>query len=136
VEKALLFNDKKFPPLLPRKLRVSRAKKSSSQPKEAAKQTSAKKGSGLGRWQDRKGATGSNKGKMGKSRGRAVRDGRDKTAAKSAGGKEKAVFEGYRATSKTNKMNLKTKGKKKPEGRSAKRAAAFKAGGQKKKRDM
>jgi nucleolar protein 12 len=27
VEAALLFNDKKFPPLLPRKLRVSRAKK-------------------------------------------------------------------------------------------------------------
>ena len=43
VEKALLYNDKKFPPLLPRKLRVVRAKnlQSKSQPDWAAASTKA-----------------------------------------------------------------------------------------------
>ena len=39
VEKALLFNDKKFPPLLPRKLRVTRAKSFNKTASNPAKNT-------------------------------------------------------------------------------------------------
>lgn len=116
VEAALLMSERKFPPLLPRPLRVMRAKKD----------TPKKRGtSGFGKEQ--------RNGKYGKAEAR----GQGQVAQRSSG-VGKMVFEGHRATSGT--TNGLTKVKKrptvKPTNRSSKRGAAFKASGGKKKRDM
>lgn len=106
VEKALELDGKRFPPSLPRTLRVMRAKKMPK--KEAATKDSRNGKSGAG---GRDGAT-----RKGKLNG--------------------VVFEGYRASSNANKMKLGRKSRVgKPGGRSSKRGAAFKASGGKKKRD-
>ena len=119
VEAALLMHDKKFPPLLPRKLRVSRSKKPSSKPKQAQAR---------GKPDDRK------------ARGKEVQKTRSRRMDKDKNfGRDlkKIVFEGHRASKASAKDKaVKTKPKKKPKTRSANRGAAFKAGGGKKKRDM
>lgn len=117
VEAALLMNDKKFPPLLPRKLRIMRAKKPSTKPKQL--QTRPKQ-------DDRKG------------RGKGVHKARtrDNSKREASGRDQKVVFEGHRASkSSPQDRSSKAKSKKRPTNRSAKRGSAFKAGGGKKKRD-
>lgn len=139
VEAALLMNDKKFPPLLPRKLRIMRATKPSTKPKKQLQ-----------------GARGAKQGDDKKGRGKRVQNARDRERGKSrattggtGGGREReqkkagVVFEGHRASREAGKYNVAGKGKgkgkgkkKRPENRSAKRGAAFRSGGGKKKRDM
>lgn len=168
VEAALLDDEKKFPPMLPRKLRVQRAK---------AMKRNAKPGSGRpGASKDREAASGgksgykrkitaeeaSQMGRTGKLYGKAAaaalhikpqrRPVNGSAAPRKPGirgdggikAPESFVFEGHRATAKQGKSGLKfgkkgsgTGGKKqgKPTNRSAKRGAAFKAGGGKKARD-
>merc|ERR1711939_744889 len=113
VEAALLMNDKKFPPMLPRKLRVMRAKK--------VKQSGPLKGRPVD-----KGLTRKRSGAFG-NRKNALENGLKKAAF---------VFEGHRASS-ANKFALsKKKNKRRPDNRSSRRrGAAFKATGGKHKRD-
>lgn len=123
VEAALLMNEKKFPPLLPRKLRVMRSKRPATKPKQLPAR---------GRPDDRKG------------RGKAVQKTRDRDGQRPKRfGHDKpknVIFEGHRASKSSDKDRaVKTKSKKKtkkPVTRSANRGAAFRAGGGKKKRDM
>ncbi|KAI1618258.1 nucleolar protein 12 [Exophiala viscosa] len=106
VEAALLMNEKKFPPMLPRKLRVMRAKKT--------KQSTAPNGRPADRPQERR-------------KGGAVSGSRN--APRNGQRKPGVVFEGYRASS-TSKTNLtKKRHKKRPETRSSRRGAAYKASG-------
>lgn len=148
VEAALLFNEKKFPPLLPRKLRVSRAKKNTG-PKPESK--SASKGplrNGVRTTHGGRGQGGrvdpeqqSFKGRAAKLLGRAGAAGmksatQSNTTPLGAKGTIKApesfVFEGHRASSSQGNKGLrlgKGSGKKKdgrPRNRSAKRGAEWK----------
>lgn len=110
VEAALLMNEKKFPPLLPRILRVMRAKK----------ETKSKKWEVNGRSFDR-----------GKHASRSS----GPQSSRQLGGKN-VVFEGHRATkSSADRSKVKKRPAIKPNNRSSKRAATFKASGGKKKRD-
>lgn len=137
VEAALLYDGEKFPPMLPRKLRVSRSK---------AQKRNAKPGSGRPTSKPRtngyqrkvSGEEASQRGRAGKLYGRAAAAQAKKQSASGAqvpdGIKkpENFVFEGHRASSTGGKAGLKLggKGKKKgakPTGRSAKRGAAYKA---------
>lgn len=121
VEEALLLNEKKFPPLLPRKIRVTRARKM------------AKKRDDSGSKDTRGGeAHKTLQGRAGKLLGRAgaakvKADGKGSIAGNSL------VFEGRRATedgSAQFKVKTKSRGSKgKPKGRSSKRAAAYRAAG-------
>lgn len=167
VEAALLLNEKKFPPMLPRKLRVSRAKAQ----KRNAKPGSGRPGSnktqekgGLGYKRKISGEEASQMGRAGKLYGRAAaakmkKPGKgpssERRASENGGGgegkklgegilaPESFVFEGHRASSKAGKplMKFGSAGKKKgpaaagakPSNRSAKRGAAFKSQGKKKK---
>ncbi|GAB1741980.1 hypothetical protein NU219Hw_g7378t1 [Hortaea werneckii] len=166
VEAALLLNEKKFPPMLPRKLRVSRAKAQ----KRNAKPGSGRPGSnktqekgGLGYKRKISGEEASQMGRAGKLYGRAAaakmkKPGKGPSSERRASenglreGKklgegilapESFVFEGHRASSKAGKplMKFGSAGKKKgpaaagakPSNRSAKRGAAFKSQGKKKK---
>lgn len=150
VETALLYNEKKYPPMLPRILRVTRAK----DPKKTA--SYSKPGTGPNRdvrlAKERgiytpkvSSQTQSLAGRAGKLLGRAGaaqfnsadKDmGPNKKINGIAKTPEDIVFEGYRASSKQGKGTLKLggSGKKqgKPRTRSSKRGAAFKAGGGKK----
>ncbi|EXJ88385.1 hypothetical protein A1O1_05315 [Capronia coronata CBS 617.96] len=107
VEGALLMNDKKFPPLLPRKLRVMRARR--IQHKTTPARSDSRPGT---------------KGPLGKGRA-------------GSGGKPGFVFEGHRAssTSKGNAGSLKKRHKKRPTTRSSRRGAAYKAAGGRKGKD-
>lgn len=112
VEAALLYNDKKFPPMLPRKLRVMRARRTKQRPAE-------------GRSNPRP-----------DNRGGKFDAKRSKRRTSGGVGGQKAsgvVFEGYRASS-TNRNPLKRHAKK-PKTRSSRRGAAFKAGGGKRKHE-
>jgi nucleolar protein 12 len=120
VEAALLYNDKKFPPLLPRKLRVTRARK----PKREIKPSSLSKD----------GSTHSNPRdgpRSPKGIGRVLSAKADRNNESS----KKFVFEGHRATnSAAGKFHAgpkKRKHKAKPTSRSSRRGAAFKAAGSK-----
>ncbi|KAL4996553.1 hypothetical protein BDV10DRAFT_110360 [Aspergillus recurvatus] len=118
VEEALLLNDKRFPPMLPRKLRVVRAKKVAKKPAEI---TGAPKGS------DR-----TLQGRAGKLLGRSS-EARLKAAAKKSISQSSLVFEGNRATADgSSRIRVRTKSrgsKAKKDSRSKKRAAAYKAAG-------
>ena len=123
VESALLMDGKKFPPMLPRPLRVSRAKREMKR---------EKKGPTEGR-KDQRRDSGS-KGKFAGSRNQA-RDNPKRPPARN----DKVVLEGHRANSNSLPKGLKKLNKRpgqKPTDRGAKRAAAFRAGGGRKKRDM
>ncbi|KAL4977803.1 nucleolar protein 12 [Aspergillus desertorum] len=118
VEEALLLNDKRFPPMLPRKLRVVRAKKVAKKPAEIP---GASKGS------DR-----TLQGRAGKLLGRSS-EARLKAAAKKPISQSSLVFEGNRATADgSSRIRVRTKSrgsKAKKDSRSKKRAAAYKAAG-------
>ncbi|OKL56784.1 Nucleolar protein 12 [Talaromyces atroroseus] len=116
VEAALLLDGKKFPPLLPRKLRVTRARKASKkretgQPRGAPTTDSARN---------------TLRGRAKKLLGRAG-------AAKVHDGKP-FVFEGQRAVEKTDTPKTKSKSrggsKGRPNNRSSKRAALYRASGE------
>ncbi|KAF2733234.1 hypothetical protein EJ04DRAFT_553489 [Polyplosphaeria fusca] len=120
VEAALEFNDQKFPPLLPRKLRVVRAKKIRSKVKTPV---GGDKSSSKSVFQPKK--TDEQKSREGRARAMLGKAGAFKSA-------ESFVFEGHRASSKQGTSGLKLGGKKKrttPSNRTKKRAAAYKAAG-------
>lgn len=130
VESALSEDGKKDPPMLPRRLRVTRAK--------AIKRKAAKASVGDGR--DKRteyrrkvsAAESTQKGRIGKLMGKAAAS----LATQPSGFKppESFVFEGHRARADQGKTGLKLVSKKrkgKPTNRSARRAAAFKAGDKK-----
>ncbi|KAI4177952.1 MAG: hypothetical protein LQ343_000036 [Gyalolechia ehrenbergii] len=148
VEKALLYNDKKFPPLLPRILRVTRAKKmtktSTRKSQHNSKVRETRSTVSEARYIPKTDASArSLSGRAGKLFGRAgaaqVKGQAslgDKQSPKGPGGvaqgPEQVVFEGYRASSKQGRgAKLGGSGKKqgKPRTRSSRRGAAFKAKG-------
>ncbi len=131
VEAALQYNDKKFPPMLPRKLRVIRARR----PKQATSSHRAN--------------FGDTKSKLNSSiAGSSPRNGHASTQARPDGrnGRQDGlrrsksfVFEGHRASStgNSNPGTMKSRKRKsvKPTKSSRRRGAAFKAAGGKPKRD-
>ena len=130
VEAELLYNDKKFPPMLPRKLRVMRAKRT--------KQAAARRGSYAGGMDFKvKGSIG----KFGIGGDRASLNARSLGEGRQAGPKKSNgfVFEGHRASgsggSKSGNLKIKKKRTVKPSTRSSRRGSAFKAAGGKRKRD-
>ena len=126
VEAALLYNDKKFPPMLPRKLRVMRAKR---RPKPRMESNRDLADSNAGKVKPGRVAT---RGMMKKPR----LYGGTATPAGAGQGKKSLVFEGHRASSSVNDKSSIFKAKKrKPTKGSNRRAAAFKAGGAKRKRE-
>jgi len=146
VEAALLFNDKKFPPLLPRKLRVTRAKsmrKTSSYSTNGKPSVRASSKNGPSHIYNPKitPEAKSLQGRAGKLLGQAgaaqltSKRRHSWEGSKNTGGvtktPESIVFEGYRASRKQGKGGLKMKGSGKKQGkpgtRSSKRGAAFKA---------
>ncbi|KAL8757075.1 MAG: hypothetical protein Q9199_002476 [Rusavskia elegans] len=150
VEKALAYNEKRFPPLLPRVLRVTRAKKmtknSLTKPQHGRKVDDIKvsKANYVPKMDS---ATQSLSGRAGKLFGRAGaaylkgRRSLGGEASLKGGGNvmrtpEQIVFEGYRASSKqaqgTKIGAPKKKQQGKPGTRSSRRGAAFKAKGSKK----
>ncbi|KAI9831881.1 MAG: hypothetical protein M1819_004603 [Sarea resinae] len=143
VEAALLYNEKKFPPLLPRKLRVTRAKNirkaPAGNPRSPAVAPAAKTNGVYNpkltpQVQSLRGRAGKLLGRAGAAQLRA-QDGHKAGLANIARTPESFVFEGHRATSKSGKgaiFGKSGKGKKKgekPRNRSVKRAAAWKAAG-------
>ena len=153
MEKALLYNEKKFPPMLPRILRVTRAKslrktasyidntkagKKSSQrlEKESYKQKVSSEAQSLsgraGRLLGRAGAAHLRSTDRGDARSTNMGE-RMNSISKTP---EAVVFEGYRASNKGTLKSGGGSGKKqgKPRTRSSKRGAAFKASGGQKRR--
>jgi nucleolar protein 12 len=136
VEAALLFNEKKFPPMLPRKLRVMRAKAIKKRPERQNQNARGKDGAAVDRSMQgraskllgRAGAAQIRKG-GGKRIGNASRVNREEP--QEGKGAEPVVFEGHRARAHDRvdglKVGRKGKGKRKgkPSTRSAKRAAAY-----------
>ncbi|RJE21409.1 nucleolar protein 12 [Aspergillus sclerotialis] len=126
VEEALLLDGKKFPPMLPRKLRVMRAKK---ERKTTVTPKVPVKGQKLGEAQK------TFHGRAGKLLGKA---GAAKLkAGVNAPNPHTLVFEGHRATEDGSRIKVKTKSrgsKGKPKTRSTKRAAAYRAGKTKKEK--
>ncbi|KAL3475358.1 hypothetical protein BJX99DRAFT_229760 [Aspergillus californicus] len=121
VEEALLLNGKNFPPLLPRKLRVVRAKK-------VAKKVDDKQGPS----RSLTGADRTLHGRAGKLFGRSS-EARLKASDRKSISQNSLVFEGNRATSDgASRIRVKTKNrgsKAKKDNRSKKRAAAYKDAG-------
>ncbi|PGH18470.1 hypothetical protein AJ80_04440 [Polytolypa hystricis UAMH7299] len=132
VEAALLLNEKKFPPLLPRKLRITRAKRihtksnsNNSRFGNANKTVMGDKSSSL---------QGRAKKLLGRAGAAKLRDSHPGTGANaSSSNASPLIFEGHRATAGNN-MNLRTKSrgakgkpKGKPKTRSSKRGTAWKA---------
>ncbi|RAL07437.1 rRNA-processing protein NOP12 [Aspergillus homomorphus CBS 101889] len=121
VEEALLLEGKQYPPMLPRKLRVSRAKKIMKKRDEG----SSKQGKTLGS------ADKTLQGRAGKLFGRAGAA-KVKAAGKTSISQNSLVFEGQRATEGGSRIRVKGKSrgsKAKRNSRSSKRAAAYKASG-------
>ena len=125
VEAALLFNDKKYPPMLPRKLRVMRAKKTTEKRSAAGPGQKGKNGGSQALHnQQRPGSTDK----------RRPGNAADRTRMGSTRGKT-FVFEGHRASNTAPKASRNKKRSTKPQNRSARRGAVFKASGGQKKRD-
>ncbi|KAF3397802.1 Nucleolar protein 12 [Penicillium rolfsii] len=122
VEQALVLNEKNFPPLLPRKIRVTRARKVMKR-----RDDSGGKGARAGNLAHK-----TLQGRAGKLLGRA---GASQIKSEGKGGiaGNSFVFEGHRASeggSKGLKLKVKSRGSKgKPKNRSSKRAAAYRAAG-------
>lgn len=122
MEEALLLDGKKFPPMLPRKLRVTRAKKL---PKKRDGPETGSHGKALGE------GFSTLQGRAGKLFGRAGAAKMKAEGRKSISGNS-VVFEGNRASEGSSRIKIKTKSrgsKGKPKNRSAKRAAAYQAAG-------
>ncbi|KAL4969261.1 rRNA-processing protein NOP12 [Aspergillus stella-maris] len=121
VEEALLLNDKRYPPMLPRKLRVVRAKKVAKKPQD-----------GPGASKSLADADRTLHGRAGKLLGRSS-EARLKAGDKRSISQNSLVFEGNRATSEGSsriRMRTKSRGSKaKKDSRSKKRAAAYKEAG-------
>lgn len=149
VEKALLYNEKKFPPLLPRILRVTRAKNLKKAAGQKEKGTANKRNGGSiashspkipSQVQSLSGRAGKLLGRAGAAKVRAATE--MHLASSKASGKAKSpesiVFEGYRASRLQGKGALKMRGSGKPQGkpqnRSSRRGAEFKAKGGEKTR--
>ncbi|CAD0095853.1 unnamed protein product [Aureobasidium vineae] len=143
VEAALLLNEKKFPPMLPRKLRVTRAKTIKRNVKPGSNAVKAPGATNKGIYNPKADPVmQSNMGRAGKLLGRAaaaqVQKGKP-IGATPQGFKtpESFIFEGHRAKAGSGKSGLKLGGsgkkKGKPRTRSSNRAAAWKAGGGKKR---
>ncbi|KAG2415699.1 nucleolar protein [Aspergillus terreus] len=123
VEEALLLNGKNFPPMLPRKIRVSRAKKVMKKREDSGAPNKTLRE-----------ADKTLQGRAGKLFGRAGAA-KLKADAKKTISQNSLVFEGHRATEDGSRIRVKTKSrgsKGKPKNRSSKRAAAFRAAGGKK----
>ncbi|OOQ84572.1 Nucleolar protein 12 [Penicillium brasilianum] len=122
VEQALVLNEKNFPPLLPRKIRVTRARKVMKR-----RDDTGGKGARAGDL-----ARKTLQGRAGKLLGRAGAS-KMKTEGKGGIAGNSFVFEGHRASeggSKGLRMKVKSRGSKgKPKNRSSKRAAAYRAAG-------
>lgn len=122
VEQALVLNEKNFPPLLPRKIRVARARKVMKR-----RDDSGGKGARAGDLAHK-----TLQGRAGKLLGRAGAS-KMKTEGKGGIAGNSFVFEGHRASeggSSTLKVKVKSRGSKgKPKNRSSKRAAAYRAAG-------
>jgi len=156
VEAALGLNEKEFPPMLPRKLRVARAKAQKRNAKPGSDRPSSRPKVGTGYQRKITGEEASKIGRTGKLFGRAAaaqvkrkggngqrRDTRERTGAnemalgergsgssKLGGGirkPERFVFEGHRATSRGGKAGLKLGGRKKKGGKTTGRSSAFKS---------
>ncbi|KIW19961.1 hypothetical protein PV08_00536 [Exophiala spinifera] len=111
VEAALLLNEKRFPPMLPRKLRVMRAKKTKqSKSTRVNAHDKSKAHTKSGSFADKRKSLG----------------GADKKSA--------FVFEGHRANSSAKFALTRKKHKKRPNTRSSRRGATFKAAGGKKQK--
>ncbi|KFY19232.1 hypothetical protein V491_04540 [Pseudogymnoascus sp. VKM F-3775] len=161
VEAALLFNEKKYPPMLPRILRVTRAKAmkktANAQKREAAPRPtikgsnnpnnvviynpkmSAQQQSLQGRAGKLLGRAGAAQFRKREENGKNAKEGeRGQAVAAGIKGPEAFIFEGYRASSKSGKpKDLKlggknVKGKGKPKTRSSQRGSDWKKSGGKK----
>ncbi|KAL8761447.1 MAG: hypothetical protein Q9184_002434 [Pyrenodesmia sp. 2 TL-2023] len=148
VEKALLYNEKKYPPLLPRMLRVTRAKRmtktASQNPHSGISSGGAKSTGSTAKYSPKDPVAQSMSGRAGKLFGRAgaaqlkgqTGSVSDRHFMKGPGNGPKApeqvVFEGYRASSKQSTVaklgGFSTK-QGKPRTRSSRRGADFKAKG-------
>ncbi|GAQ43533.1 nucleolar protein 12 [Aspergillus tubingensis] len=119
VEEALVLNGKHYPPMLPRKLRVSRAKK-----------ILKKRSDGGGQKKTLGEADKTLQGRAGRLFGRAGAA-KVKADAQKSISQNSLVFEGHRATEGSHiRVKTKSRGSKgKPNNRSSKRAAAYKAAG-------
>ncbi|KAI5201886.1 hypothetical protein E4T39_04990 [Aureobasidium subglaciale] len=143
VEAALLLNEKKFPPMLPRKLRVTRAKTIKRNVKPGSNAVKAPGATNKGIYNPKADPVmQSNMGRAGKLLGRAAAAQVQK--GKPIGGTpqgfktpESFIFEGHRAKAGGGKAGLKLGGsgkkKGKPRTRSSNRAQAWKASGGKKR---
>ncbi|KAI4831854.1 hypothetical protein E4T44_09543 [Aureobasidium sp. EXF-8845] len=143
VEAALLLNEKKFPPMLPRKLRVTRAKTIKRNVKPGSNAVKAPGATSKGIYNPKADPVmQSNMGRAGKLLGRAAAAQVQK--GKPIGGTpqgfktpESFIFEGHRAQAGNGKSGLKLGGsgkkKGKPRTRSSNRATAWKAAGGKKR---
>ncbi|KAF2756752.1 hypothetical protein EJ05DRAFT_512372 [Pseudovirgaria hyperparasitica] len=122
VEKALLLDGKAFPPMLPRSLRVTRAKSMKRNPKDAShpavnRRAQAAPGTGKGKGmynpkmsQAEKSALGRTGKLLGRAGAAAARSGKFGGAEGVARTPESFVFEGHRATASQGKTGFKFKG--------------------------
>ena len=149
VEKALLYNEKKYPPMLPRILRVTRAKnvRKATTQKETKPYLKSKGGSSAAynpkipaHIRSLSGRAGKLLGRAGAANFRNTGQGNDQVSkvSKIRKSPETIVFEGYRASRQQGKGGVKMGGSGKSQGkprtRSSRRGAEFKAKGKKKAR--
>lgn len=150
VEKALLYNEKKFPPMLPRILRVTRAKNLRKVPghtdkkiftKRTADSKTTYKPKISSQEQSLAGRAGKLLGRAGATQLKAKGDMKHQSTPNINAGPQTAtstIFEGYRASQLQGKGVLKSGGSGKtpgkPRNRSSRRGAEFKAKGKKKAR--
>lgn len=134
VEAALLFDGKKFPPMLPRKLRVERAKAQRKNARPGSGRPVLSKPSAIGYQRKMTGEEASRLGRAEKLLGRAAAAQMKRAKGLQSSSDELRkpehfVFEGHRASSTSGKAGLKLGRKKKgkPSTRSARRGASYKA---------
>ena len=143
MERALLFNNKKYPPLLPRRLRVTRAKNITKTASHRSKEKKAKAPAARGNYQPKPDSRSQSlSGRAGKLLGRAgaaqlrAHSSSDGSAGRKNGfgvarTPEEIVFEGHRASGNQGKGVLgKMKSNKKNQvlKKRTKRSVAFKTG--------
>lgn len=125
VEAALQLNEKKFPPMLPRVLRVTRCRAEKKKDKPRGPAPSSERGAKKGAYQKKFSAE--EKSQQGRAKAMLGKGGAAKV-------RENMIFEGHRATEGQGKSGLKFKGanknKKGPNGRKS-RSSAWKAGDKK-----
>lgn len=125
VEAALQLNEKKFPPMLPRILRVTRCKAEKKKDKPRGPAPSSERAGKKGAYQKKFSAE--EKSQQGRAKAMLGKGGAAKV-------RESFTFEGHRATEGQGKSGLKFKGanknKKGPNGRKS-RSSAWKSGGKK-----